>query len=141
MGLSLVGETRNERGDGGVGPELGRVEEEFPAPDQTRLLAEINDPLDEPLEDTYAQPLPDAGQARVIGQGLVQGIAEVPAMGEVEAGGLAELPLGADPFEEHHELQLEEDDRVDRGPIPVGIEFLDLGCVFKRATRAGWQRG
>jgi hypothetical protein len=33
-----------------------------------------------------------------------------------------ELPLGAQIFEEHNELQLEEDDRVDAGPASASIQ-------------------
>ena len=49
-------------------------------------------------------------------------------MGEVEAGQLDELPLGAQPLEEHDQLEPEEDHRVDGrsaagrvavlGPVP-----------------------
>ena len=42
-------------------------------------------------------------------------------MGQVETGGLDELALGAQPFEEHHQLQLEEDHRVDGGAPPVSV--------------------
>src|SRR5215204_1276778 len=42
-------------------------------------------------------------------------------MRQVEAGRLDQLALGADPFEEHDQLQLEEDDRVDRGTTPLGV--------------------
>ena len=82
---------------------------------QTRpaSLAQLDDVLEEALEDGQAQALPDAGQAGVVGQRLVQGVAEVPAVREVEAGRLDQLPLGADALEEHDELELEEDDRVD----------------------------
>ena len=45
-------------------------------------------------------------------------------MGQMQAGGLDELALGADPFEEHDQLQLEEDDRVDGGASPVGVALL-----------------
>ena len=44
-------------------------------------------------------------------------------MGQVEAGRLDELALGADALEEHDQLQLEEDDRVDAGPAPLGIQL------------------
>ena len=57
------------------------------------------------------------------GSVLVEGVAEVPAVGEVEAGRLDELALGADALEEHDELQLEEDDRVDARPAPLGVEL------------------
>ena len=69
------------------------------------------------------EPLPDAGQAGVVGQGLVEGVAEVPAVGQVEAGRLDQLALGADALEEHDQLQLEEDDRVDAGPAPLGVQL------------------
>ena len=119
--LAVVVEARHQRVDVGVGLDLGRVDVELPAPDQARLLTEIDDLLEEALEDVDAQPLPDAGQAGVVGQRLVQGVAEVPAVGQVEAGRLDELALGADALEEHDQLELEEDDRVDAGPAPFGI--------------------
>ena len=65
---------------------LGGVEVQLPAPDQPRLLAQVDDLLEEALEDVDAEPLPDAGQAGVVGQLLVEGVAEVPAVGQVEAG-------------------------------------------------------
>jgi hypothetical protein len=43
----------------------------------------------------------------VVGQRLVEGLAQVPAVGQVEIGGLDEFPLRADAFEEHDELELE----------------------------------
>ena len=45
----------------------------------------------------------------MVGQVLVEGVAEIPAVGQVEAGRLDQLALGADALEEHDELQLEED--------------------------------
>ena len=44
-------------------------------------------------------------------------------MGEIQAGRRDELALGADPLEEHHQLQLEEDHGVDARPAPLGIEL------------------
>ena len=44
-------------------------------------------------------------------------------MGQVQDGGRDELALGANALEEHDELQLEEDHRVDAGPAPLGIEL------------------
>ena len=123
VGLGVVVEARDEGVEVGVGLDLGGVEVELPAPDQARLLAQIDDLLEEALEDVDAQPLPDAGQAGVVGQVLVEGVAEVPAVGQVEAGRLDELALGADALEEHDQLQLEEDDRVDGGPAPLGIQL------------------
>ena len=57
------------------------------------------------------------------GSVLVEGVAQVPAVGQVEAGRLDELALGADALEEHDQLQLEEDDRVDAGPAPLGVQL------------------
>ena len=97
----------------GIGPHLGRVEEQLLAPDQAGRLAQLDDLLEEALEDLDAQTRPDPGQAGVVGQRLVQGVAEVPAMGQVQAGQLDQLALRADPLEEHDQLELEEDDRID----------------------------
>jgi hypothetical protein len=44
-------------------------------------------------------------------------------MGEVERGDLDQLALGADPLEEHDELQLEEDDRVDGGASSLSVQL------------------
>jgi hypothetical protein len=57
----------------------------------------------------------------VIGQGLVEGVTEIPAVGQVEVRCLDELSFRADALEEHDELQLEEDYGVDRGPATFGV--------------------
>src|SRR3954468_12131175 len=93
-------------------------------PDQPDRLAQVHNLLEEALIDVNAEALPDVGQTGVVGERFVQGVAEVPAMGEIEACGLDELPFRANPLEEHHQLQLEEDDPVDRGPAPFGIQLL-----------------
>ncbi len=81
--------------------------------------------LEEALEDVDPKPLPDPGQAGVVGQRLVEGVAEVPAHAEAVGGEAQQLALGADPFEEHHELRLEKDDRVDRGATAIGVRAED----------------
>jgi hypothetical protein len=45
-------------------------------PDQADFLTQIDDPLEEALEDIDPKTLPDAGQAGMIGQLLVEGVAE-----------------------------------------------------------------
>ena len=45
-------------------------------------------------------------------------------MRQVERGGGDELAFGADAFEEHDQLQLEEDHWVDAGPTALGIQIL-----------------
>jgi hypothetical protein len=42
-------------------------------------------------------------------------------LGQVEAGHLDELPFGAGPFEEHHQLELEEVDGIDARSTPLGV--------------------
>jgi len=91
------------------------------APHQVGFLTEVHDAFEEALEHRDPEPLPDTGQAGVIRQRLVEGVPEVPAMGEIEGGGLNGLALGADPFEEHDELELEEHERVDRGTAALGV--------------------
>jgi hypothetical protein len=48
----------------------------------------------------------------VLGELLVQRVAQVPAVGEVEAGGLDQLPLGADALEGQDQLELDGAKRV-----------------------------
>jgi hypothetical protein len=43
-------------------------------------------------------------------------------MGQIEAGRFDKLPLGANALEEHHQLQLEKDDRVDAGAAAFGVQ-------------------
>ena len=91
VGRGFVVEAGDEGRDAGVGLDLRGIEVELPAPDQACLLAQVDDLLEEALKDVDAEALPDAGQAGVVGQVLVQGVAEVPAVGQVEAGGLDQL--------------------------------------------------
>src|SRR4029453_15437154 len=113
MRSRFVVEARNQGIEIGIGRDLGGIDVELTAPNQARLLTEGDDLLEETQEDVDPKALPDAGQTGVIGQRLIQRVAEIPAMGEVEAGRRDELALGADALEEHDELQLEEDHRVD----------------------------
>ncbi len=76
-----------------VGPHPGGVEEELLPPHQPGLLAQLHHPLEEAPEDGDAQALPDLAQGGVVGQRLVQGVAQVPAVGQVQAGRLDELAL------------------------------------------------
>jgi hypothetical protein len=50
----------------------------------------------------------------VIGQLFIQVVPEIPPDAQPISSYSYQLPLGADPFEEHHELELEEDSRIDR---------------------------
>jgi len=87
-----------------------------------------DDRLEEAAERHQPVPGPNPGQAGVVGQRLVRGVAEVPAVGQVQAGDLDQLTLRADPLEEHDQLELEEDDRVDARPPAVLIGAADQGA-------------
>src|SRR5687768_10382856 len=112
--MRLDREARRDRLEGGVGIDLGGVEVQLLPPDETRLAALLDDRLEEAAEDRQAVALPDPGQARVVRQLLVQVIPQVPPDAQPIGSYPDQLPLGADPFEEHHELELEEDPRIDR---------------------------
>src|SRR5262245_13733270 len=56
----------------------------------------------------------------MLGQWLIQVVAQVPAMGQIQAGHLHQLPFGANALEEHDELELEEDHWIDGRP-PGGL--------------------
>jgi hypothetical protein len=110
---------------GGIRAHLGRVEEELLAPHQAGLVAQLDHVLEEPPEQGEPQPLADARQAGVVGQRLIEVIAQVPALGQVQTGRLDQLALRADAREEHHQLQFEEDDGVNRRPPAGGITVFD----------------
>jgi hypothetical protein len=61
----------------------------------------------------------------VVGQRLVEVVAEIPAVSKVEAGGLDELAFRADALEEHGQLEFEEDHRVNRGTAAGGVAIGD----------------
>ena len=58
----------------------------------------------------------------MVGQRLVEVVAEVPAHRKAVGRNAHQLPLGADVLKEHDQLQAKEDDRVDAGPAPTGIQ-------------------
>jgi hypothetical protein len=59
----------------------------------------------------------------MIRQLLIQRVAQVPAMRQVQARDFDEVPFRADALKEHHQLQLEEDDGVDAGSPTFGVEL------------------
>ena len=109
-------EARDQRIETGVGAHLRRIEDQFLAPDQSGCLTHIDDPFEEPVEDLHTQAIPDAAQAGMLGQRLIQVIAQIPAVRQIQASHLDQSPFRADPLEEHDELELEEDDRIDGRP-------------------------
>src|SRR3954468_13950186 len=61
----------------------------------------------------------------MVGQRLIEVVAKIPAMGKIETGNLDELTFRAQPFEEHHQVTFEEDDRIDRRPTTAGVTIGD----------------
>jgi len=61
----------------------------------------------------------------MIGQRFVEIVAEIPTMSQIETGDLDEFALRAEVLEEHDEMELEEDDRIDRGSTARGIAVGD----------------
>jgi hypothetical protein len=61
----------------------------------------------------------------VVGQRLVEVVAHVPPQGEAVGVDLHQLALRAKVLEEHHQLQFEEDDRVNRWPATSRVERGD----------------
>jgi hypothetical protein len=100
------------------------------------LLPKLHDVLEEALEGRHAQPLPDTSQAGMIRQGFIEAIAQVPAVGQVQASRLDQAALWAQSLEEQDELELEEDDRVDGGPPTCAIEIGDP-LAHKRQVESG----
>ena len=110
----------------GVGPHPRGVEEQLLAPTPARRRWHSSTTCSKKRRNT---PTPRRcrmlAQGGVVGQRLVQGVAQVPAVGQVEAGRLHQLALAAQPLEEQDQLELEEDHRVEaRSPDP-GVAVAD----------------
>ena len=89
-------------------------------PDHPRPDARLDDLVEEAAEDAQPVPRADAREAGMVRQRFGQVVAEVPAQAEAVGDDAHQLALGAQPLEEQDQLELEEDDRVDRGPPQVG---------------------
>jgi hypothetical protein len=88
-------EARDDAFVGGVGLYGGRIEEQLFAPHEAGIHAHLDYPLEEGPEDLEPVAFADPGEGRVIGQGFVQVVAEVPANAEAVGHDPHELPLAA----------------------------------------------
>jgi hypothetical protein len=86
-----------------------------------RVDAGTHGPLEDAAEALGAPALADPGQARVIGQGLVQAIAAEPADREVDLRLPQQPPVVNDPEQEPGQHQPYRDLRVDAGPAGRGV--------------------
>jgi len=81
----------------------------------------------EPFEQRQPEPLANARQTGVVGERLVEVVAEIPAVGEIERHRAHQLTLRAQPLKEEDQLQLEEDDRVNAWSATRRVTLLDPG--------------
>src|SRR5262245_21701711 len=119
MLLSLIFCPVDHSIDVGVGLHLGTVKVQFLSPYQSGFDAQFHNVLKEPLKDLQSKPLSDLAQATVIGDWLIQVIADEPAMCQVEIDSLHQLSFRADPFEKADQLKLEENHWINRGTSDV----------------------
>ena len=131
-------EARDERVQTGVGSHLRGIEEQFLSPDQSRRLTQGNDPLEKLVEDFHTQAIADAGQAGMLGQWLIEVVAEIPPVRQVQAGHLDQPSLRADALEEHDELKLEENHWVD-GWSPGGLVAILSELAHEAQIQFGFQ--
>ena len=126
-------EPRSDRVQGGVGVHLGGIEVQLLAPDQARLDAHLYDPLEELSEHRKAEAIPDAGEAGVVGQWLVEIVAHVPPHREAVGDDAHQFPLATDALIEHDQLQTEEhfgvDARTARGGVAILHQFPHEGEI------------
>jgi hypothetical protein len=59
----------------------------------------------------------------VVREVLVEGVAEIPAVGQVETGGLDELPFGADPSKNMTNCSLKKTTGINDGAAPLGVQL------------------
>lgn len=119
--VGFHGEARNHLVAVGVGVNQGSISVERTTDQQTGFVAAPQDDLEELAEDSNAVAVADAGQAGMVGQRLVEVIAEIPAHADAVGGDELELASRADTLEELDQMELEEDDGVNRGAAEGGV--------------------
>src|SRR5215211_1572597 len=112
MLLSFVFCSVNHPIDVSVCLDLGTVEIQFLSPHQSSFNTQFHNVLEEQLEYFQPKTFTDFTQAAVIGDWLIQIIADEPAMSQIEIHSLHQLSFRADPFKKSDELQLEEHDWI-----------------------------
>lgn len=136
MAVHNVAEPRHEGIHGGVPGDPGRIGEDFLSPDKPRVLAEVDNPFEEVAEDREPEALADPGDARGVRQCLVKGVAEIPAAAEAVHRQRQEFSLRANAFEEHHQIELEDHNRIDGRTIPAGIGSPGDSRTKPRSSRS-----
>src|SRR5215204_5659528 len=102
-----------------------RRNEHFLPPNQSRRVALVHDRLEEAAENRQPVALPNTRQARMVRKRLGQVVAKIPTQAQSVGDDAQELAFGAHALEEEDELQLEEDDRVNRRTARLSIGASD----------------
>ena len=116
----IYGEACGQGIESRIREDMGRVKVEFLAPDKSCLLALLDDSLEKAAENGQTIAGADARQAGMVGQGLVKVVAQIPPHTEPVGDQAHEVAFGADALEKHHQLQLEEDHRINGGASHPG---------------------
>jgi len=103
--VRLHGETGRDGVERSVGVHLGGVKVQLPPPNQPRLPAPLDDLLEEAPEHRKAEALAGAGKVGVVGERLVEVVAQVPPHREAIRRDDHQLTLRAQTLEEQDELE------------------------------------
>src|SRR3954466_5463942 len=98
--MLLHSEAGRDRLQGGIRLYLGGVEVELFTPYKAGFYALLHDLLEEAAEGPKPVAIPDPGEARVVGQGLVEVVPQVPADAKSVSHDLHQLPLASQSLEE-----------------------------------------
>src|SRR6266496_3742943 len=120
----LDGKARRQRIQVRICIDLSRIEVQFFAPYELRLLTLFDDGIKEPPKHVEAIARADPAEAGMIRKRLIQIVTQIPANAQAISGLTNELPFGADALEKHHQLQFEKDDRINGGTALAGIGLV-----------------
>jgi hypothetical protein len=146
--IGLDRETRQQLVALGAGFNQGGIRVQLFAPNQTVVATALDDWLEELPQDGAAVALTDAGQAGVVGQSLMQLVAEIPAHTEAVGATRFQLALRAQALEAQEQLEFDEHDRVNRGPterrVTLAHQVADEGHLKRESEVAvavnGWKK-
>jgi hypothetical protein len=134
--MGLDSKAGSQRISGSIGGHFRPIEIEFFAPDESCLLAQLHNLFKETAKDLDPRAFTDACQTGMVGERLVQIIPEVPSDAESISGMAHQEAFGTYPLEEHHELQFEEHDGVNRGATCASTGLLDKFAHKRKVKRS-----
>src|SRR5918995_556019 len=123
--MLLHREAGRDRLQGGIRLYLGGVEVELFAPHKAGFYALLHDLLEEAAEGSKPVTIPDPGEARVVGQGLVEIVAQIPADAKAVGHNGHQLPFASQSFKEKNKLELEKYYRIDAGATCGGVALFN----------------